>query len=82
MTIEHPRVPDPSDVPPWRRLRRMLGPEADELLRFARWADPQVAPSGTRRRDGFFWYLLFLNILLLGAVGWLVSAAVLRTYFP
>jgi len=72
VTIEYPKLRDPSDFLPWRRFRKRLRATTDD------WAEPIVART---RRDGFFWYLLLLNVLLLAAVGWLVSAAVLRTYF-
>ncbi len=78
--VEYPSVPDPNDIVPWRRLRRMFGPEADEMLHLSAWM--QGPATGRTRRDAFFWFLLVLNILLLGAVGVLVASAVRRMYFP
>lgn len=81
VSIEHPRLPDPGDMGPWRRLRGMFGPEADEFARLAAWISPSGSRSREGQRDGFFWYLLFSNLLLLAALAWLLSAAVMKTYF-
>ncbi len=32
-------------------------------------------------RDGFFWFLLFMNIVLMAALGVMVYGAVVKTYF-
>jgi len=79
--VQYPSVPDPNDIVPWRRLRRMFGPEADEMLHLSAWIQGPATGRGTRR-DAFFWFLLALSILLLGAVGVLVASAVRRMYFP
>jgi hypothetical protein len=78
--VEYPTVPEPRDLMPWRRLRHMFGPEADDVLQFSSWMQPPTGRSS--RRDGFFWFLLLLNVLLVVAVALLVSAAVRRVYFP
>jgi hypothetical protein len=77
---QYPSLPDPSERHPWRRLRKVLGPEADEFLELSAWTGGS-APQDVRR-DAFFWFLLIFNILLLAAVGVLVRGAVVRTYFP
>jgi hypothetical protein len=74
---QYPSLPDPDNRYPWRRLRKMFGPEADEFLY---WYEG-LRGSGTKR-DGFFWFLLFFNIILLIIVGILVGGAVVKTYFP
>lgn len=76
---QYPSLPDPSDRYPWRRLRKMFGPEADEILELSAWARRR-AGQGTRR-DAFFWFLLIFNVLLLATIGGLVGGAVVRTYF-
>ena len=73
---QFPTLPDPNDFRPWRHMRKMFGPEADELLGASLFAGNQLP-----HRDGFFWFLLVLNILLLAAIGILVSGAVVKTYF-
>jgi hypothetical protein len=70
-----PTLPDPSDFSPWRRLRKMFGPEIDF------WPG---APFGNRQRiqrDAFFWFLLIFNVLLVAALATLVTGAVIKTYF-
>jgi hypothetical protein len=78
---KHPHLPDPygesMDMP--RRYLKKFGPELVEMLR-ALGAPP--APPHRARRDGFFWFLLVLCALLLAALGLLVYAAVVKTYFP
>jgi hypothetical protein len=73
---QFPTLPDPSDFQPWRRLRKMFGPEADELWRASLFTGHQ-RPN----RDAFFWFLLIFNILLVAAIGILVGSAVIKTYF-
>lgn len=77
--LKHPHLPNPYDTHPPRRNWKMLGPELSETL----WAFGQP-PEALQRpsRDGFFWFLLVLCTLLLGALGVLVYAAVVQTYFP
>lgn len=74
--IEYPRLREPYD-PPLRFMKHFgqLDPRLMELE--APWA---VSRAG--RRDGFFWFLLVLCALLFGALGTLVYAAVVQTYFP
>jgi hypothetical protein len=74
---QRPSLHDPSDLVPYHRLRKMFGPELEHFLPAA-----FLAQTPRHRRDGFFWFLLVLNIVLLAAVGILVAAAVIRTYFP
>lgn len=76
--VEYPRIPDPDDLSPWRRARKMFGPEFYDLLGATAWTTAGRPP----RRDGFFWFLLATTIILLLLLGALVAAAVLRTYFP
>ena len=73
---QFPTLPDPSDFRPWRRARKMFGPEADELLEASLFAGSQ-----SPHRDAFFWFLLIFNILLVAALGVLVGGAVIKTYF-
>jgi hypothetical protein len=80
VVAKYPSLPDPEERFPGRRLRKMLGSEADEFLPVSAWV--QGSPGQGPRRDGFFWFLLILNILLLGTVAILVWGAVVRTYFP
>jgi len=73
----HPHLPDPYDRYMSKRWQ-MLGPEIAETL----WALGEPSAALQRpRRDGFFWFLLSLCLLLLGALGVLVYAAVVQTYF-
>lgn len=72
---QFPTLPDPSDFG-WRRMRKMFGPEADEL-----WRGWIFASHKRSTRDAFFWFLLVFNILLVAALGFLVSGAVIKTYF-
>ena len=76
---QYPSLPNPNELVPWRKMREMFGPEVYELWRSAPWF--QSAGLGPSKRDGFFWFLLILNIVLLGVVGALVAAAVMKTYF-
>jgi hypothetical protein len=77
--VEYPRIPDPDDLVPWRRARKMLGPEFYDFLGAT--ARPTAA-GRPPRRDGFFWFLFASTIVLLLLLGTLVAAAVIRTYFP
>jgi len=79
VSTEFPRMPDPDDIFWPRRLRRRMGPFAEELLDSGfPWAvRPPVA-----KRDGFFWWLLIVNLVLLTILGVLVGGAVMKTYFP
>jgi hypothetical protein len=72
---QFPSLPDPNDFG-WRRIRKMFGPEADEL-----WRGFMFAGRERSNRDAFFWFLLIFNILLLAALGILVEGAVVKTYF-
>lgn len=72
---QFPTLRDPSDMG-FRRLRKMLGPEFDNV-----WAASGFTNYQRSHRDAFFWYLLVFNILLLAGLGFLVSGAVLKTYF-
>lgn len=78
VVVEYPSIPDPGDLSPWRRARKMFGPELYDVLGAGAWTTAGRPP----RRDGFFWFLLTSTIVLLLLVGALVAAAVLRTYFP
>ncbi len=73
-------LPDPDNRFPWRRLRKMFGPEADESLQLSAWG--HGAAGQCPRRDAFFWFLLVFNSLLLATVAILVGGAVVKTYFP
>ena len=64
----------------WRWLREAFGPkEAEVLRRAASVPRPGEQPP---RRDGFFWFLLLLDLLLAATVTALVAGAVIKTYFP
>lgn len=79
VSTEFPRMPNPDEIFWPRRLRKRMGPFAEELLSSGfPWTTNQPSP----RRDGFFWWLLIMNIILLAIVGSLVGGAVKRTYFP
>ncbi len=75
--VAYPRIPDPDDFPPWRRARKMFGPELDEVLGASGWAAAGRPPHG----DAFFWFLLVSTVVLLALLGMLVGAAVWKTYF-
>jgi hypothetical protein len=72
--IEYPRLREPHDLP-LRYMKRFGMIESAWALE-----EPWMPPRGPRR-DGFFWFLLVLCLLLLGALGTLVYAAVVQTYF-
>ncbi len=75
VSIQHPRLPDPEDLVPFKWFRRRFPfPEAYPAPAFS---EP---PNG--RRDAFFWFLVVTNMLLLGSVVALVWRAVSHTYFP
>jgi len=74
----YPALPNPYDLHPGSRLSKMLGFPLSELPS-ALWA-PDLSREHPRR-DGFFWFLLVLCVLLLVALGVLVYAAVVKTYF-
>jgi len=78
--IEYPRLREPHDLP--LRYMKYFG-ESDLGTIERMWAleEPSVLRR-TASRDGFFWFLLALCLLLLGALGVLVYAAVVQTYFP
>ncbi len=76
VTVEYPRVPDPDDLHPGRRFWKRFGPEADMMFA-AGWSGSQPRV----RRDGLFWWLVICNLLFAVALGALVAAAVVRTYF-
>jgi hypothetical protein len=77
--LKHPHLSNPYDGYMPQRYWKMRGPELTEAL----WplGEPPAALHRTSR-DGFFWFLLVLCTLLLGALGVLVYAAVVQTYFP
>lgn len=74
----YPALPNPYDLHPGSRLSKRLGFPFSELPRELWAPDPS---RGHPRRDGFFWFLLILCVLLLAALGLLVYAAVVQTYF-
>jgi len=77
--LKHPYLSNPYDRHIPQRYWKRLGPELAETL----WALGEPPTAFQRpRRDGFFWFLLALCTLLLGALGVLVYAAVVQTYFP
>jgi hypothetical protein len=80
--VEYPRVPDPDDLLPGRRFRKMLGGPfgSDEFAGALSWVG-QAAGGGTQKRDGFFWFLLASTIVLAVLLGLMVAGAVWRTYF-
>lgn len=79
VAIKHPRLPDPYDFYSPRRYWKMLGPELAETV----WAFGGAARAAERqRRDGFFWFLLILCVVLMAALGLLAYAAIVKTYFP
>ena len=51
--------------------------ELEELFSYS-----AIQYRGKQKRDSFFWYLLVMNIILLGIVAVLVVPAVLKVYFP
>ncbi len=72
VSTQYPRLPDPDDVSPARWWRKHMG----HL--------PPGFPSGSAQppaRDGLFWWLLISNVLLATALGAMVAAAVIKTYF-
>lgn len=77
INLEYPYLPEPTSRLP-RRRQKMFDPMPDEMAEF--FATTGALPERSQR-DGFFWYLLVLNILLLGTVGVLVYGAVAKTYF-
>jgi len=78
ISTEFPRMPEPEDMFWPRRLRKRMGPFAEEMFSSG---FPWTAAPSAPRRDGFFWWLLILNVVLFAVVALLVGAAVKRTYF-
>lgn len=72
---QFPTLDDPNDAWPRRRFEKMFGPGGEEFF------ENYFLGAPRQRRDAFFWFLLILNILLLGAIGFLVAKAVEKTYF-
>ncbi len=79
----YPKLDDPRDMYLPKSLRRFFGGKGfgpgieDYFLELS-----QLHGIQGKRRDGFFWFLLSLCIILLIIVGILVYAAVVKTYFP
>ncbi len=76
---QHPSLPNPQELYWPSRLWKGLGIHPSEMPWLLGESSP---PRGQPRRDGFFWFLLVLCVLLLTALGVLVYAAVVSTYFP
>ena len=70
-----PRMRDPYDYP-YRYFRKRFGLFEEDLLPFL------AQERGESKRDGFFWFLLVTNIVLLFVVAALVWGAVTKVYFP
>ena len=79
----YPKLDDPRDMYLPKSLRRFFGGKGfgpgieDYFLELS-----QLDGIQGKKRDGFFWFLLSLCIILLIIVGILVYAAVVKTYFP
>ncbi len=77
VSAQFPRMPEPEDMFWPRRFRKRMGHFAEEFFSSG---FPWGVPS-TPCRDGFFWWLLIMNMVLLAVIALLVGAAVKRTYF-
>ena len=83
VSIDYPVLNNPRDMYFPKSLRRFFGGKGfgpgieDYFLELS-----QLHGIQGTRRDGFFWFLLSLCIILLISVGILVYAAVVKTYFP
>ena len=83
VSMKYPVLGDPRDMYLPKSLRRFFGGKGfgpgveDYFLELS-----QLHGIQGKRRDGFFWFLLSLCIILLIIVGILVYAAVVKTYFP
>jgi len=78
METRYPTLPDPYELSSPFRFWERRGIHPSKLP-WELWGS--AAPHHSRRRDGFFWFLLILCVLLLAALGLLVYAAVVQTYF-
>lgn len=75
----YPTLPDPFELSSPLRFWERRGIHPSKIP-WELWEAP--TPHYSPRRDGFFWFLLVLCLLLLAALGVLVYAAVVQTYFP
>lgn len=78
---EYPKnLPNPAD---WRygvrfkRLFHKFPPDIAEMILEEGENDINIKS----KRDGFFWYLVIMNVILFAVLGTLVAAAVLQVYF-
>ena len=83
VSVDHPKLDDPRELMLPRVLRHKF-----EFGRFNPKEFPEALLAANNmfgfkqsKRDSFFWFLLIFCIVLLGVVGVLVYAAVLKTYF-
>jgi hypothetical protein len=79
VNVAHSRLDDPRAMRFPRGLRKHFPPEIAEEFLFEM---GELYSPRRGSRDGFFWFLLVFCVVLLGIVGWLVRAAVLKAYFP
>jgi hypothetical protein len=79
VSVAHPRLDDPRESRFPRALQKHFPPDIAEefLFEMGEFYSPRRSS-----RDAFFWFLLVFCILLLAILGWLVRAAVIKTYFP
>ena len=77
---EYPELPHPDSMRYHSRLKHlfhMFPPDIAEMIL-------ETGVYGTNnhsKRDGFFWYLVIMNVILLIALCALVAAAVIKVYF-
>jgi hypothetical protein len=77
---EYPELPHPDSMRYSLRLKHlfhMFPPDIAEMILEKRAYDI----DNYSKRDGFFWYLIFMNIILIITLGALVAAAVIKVYF-
>lgn len=77
---KYPDMPNPDNMRYHLRskeLFHMLPPDIAEMILEKGGYDINNYP----KRDGFFWYLIIMNVILLIGLGALVAAAVIKVYF-
>ena len=79
VSTRHPVLPDPYELSSPIRFWERRGTHPSKIP-WELWGSPPLREHS--RRDGFFWFLLVLCVLLLAILGVLVYAAVVNTYFP
>jgi len=78
VSVAHPRLDDPREMRVPRMFRKHFSPDIAEDFMFELGELYSPRRAG---RDAFFWFLLISCVLLVGVLGWLVYAAVVKTYF-